>query len=246
MTLPSLPPDVNIASWIGCHRTWKMLEFKVKLSGVYTLKKLLYPPPKKRTAYRAGLLLVTSKCLHLLLQIAQVKQLRREDQLFFQKPTQMCSLLKQSSISSSVSIRIHHLEQMISAGSDEPVAILIPSTVHDCRFVRMDCRENLDKTWVMGWCHKCHMQTQTCPDFGSQSLMGCWLSLLPDTTMPLCGCQSTHLKLKIIRMSTWGEKVKFSLDVCSMSSQHLLLITPLEVPNSHLCSTKCVNRNQTE
>ena len=159
MTLPSLPPDVNIASWIGCHRTWKMLEFKVKLSGVYTLKKLLYPPQKKRTAYRAGLLLVTSKCLHLLLQIAQVKQLRREDQLFFQKPTQMCSLLKQSSISSSFSIRIHHLEQMISAGSDEPVAILIPSTVHDCWLVRMDCRENLGKIvrcsclWCQYWCH---------------------------------------------------------------------------------------------
>ena len=37
----------------------------------------------------------------------------------------------------------YHLEQMISAGSDEPVAVLIPSAVHDCRFVRMDRRENL-------------------------------------------------------------------------------------------------------
>ena len=31
------------------------------------------------------------------------------------------------------------------------------------------------------------------PDLGSHNLTGCWLSLLPDTTRPLCGCQSTHL-----------------------------------------------------
>lgn len=30
------------------------------------------------------------------------------------------------------------------------------------------------------------------PVFGSQNLMGCWLSLLPDTTNPFVGCQSTH------------------------------------------------------
>lgn len=31
-----------------------------------------------------------------------------------------------------------------------------------------------------------------CPVFGSQNLIGCWLSLLPDTTKPFVGCQSTH------------------------------------------------------
>lgn len=30
------------------------------------------------------------------------------------------------------------------------------------------------------------------PVFGSQNLMGCWLSLLPETTNPFVGCQSTH------------------------------------------------------
>ena len=90
---------------------------------------------------------------------------------------------------------------MISTGSDEPVAVLIPSAVHDCRFVRMDRRENLGNKRVdMASILVPHMasimepQCQTWPDFGSQSLIGCWLSLLPDTTMPLCGCQSTHLK----------------------------------------------------
>ena len=51
-------------------------------------------------------------------------------------------------ISAFNSIWRYHLEQMISAGSDEPVAVLIPSAVHDCRFVRMDCRENLGNTRV--------------------------------------------------------------------------------------------------
>lgn len=31
-----------------------------------------------------------------------------------------------------------------------------------------------------------------CPVLGSQNLIGCWLSLLPETTNPLVGCQSTH------------------------------------------------------
>lgn len=31
------------------------------------------------------------------------------------------------------------------------------------------------------------------PVFGSQNLIGCWLSLLPETTNPFVGCQSTHL-----------------------------------------------------
>lgn len=31
-----------------------------------------------------------------------------------------------------------------------------------------------------------------CPLFGSHNLMGCWLSLLPDTISAFCGCQCTH------------------------------------------------------
>lgn len=38
-----------------------------------------------------------------------------------------------------------------------------------------------------------HSVARLCPVFGSQNLMGCWLSLLPETTRPLVGCQSTHL-----------------------------------------------------
>ena len=43
-------------------------------------------------------------------------------------------------------LKFNYLKQMISAGSDEPVAVLIPGAVHDCRFVRMDRRENLGNT----------------------------------------------------------------------------------------------------
>ena len=31
------------------------------------------------------------------------------------------------------------------------------------------------------------------PLFGSHNFIGCWLSLLPDTIRPFCGCQCTHL-----------------------------------------------------
>lgn len=31
------------------------------------------------------------------------------------------------------------------------------------------------------------------PLFGSQRIIGCWESLLPETRIPLWGCQSTHL-----------------------------------------------------
>ena len=98
---------------------------------------------------------------------------------------------------------------MISAGSDEPVAILIPGTVHHCGLVRMDCCENLGETGCHRCIYYCQVTSQTCPDFGSQSLMGCWLSLLPDTTMPLCGCQSTHLEQRInktVHLSTLADK----------------------------------------
>ena len=72
-----------------------------------------------------------SEGLHLLLQVAQVKQLRRGNIIY---------------INNLQELKFNYLEQMISAGSNEPVAVLIPGAVHDCRFVRMDCREDLGKT----------------------------------------------------------------------------------------------------
>ena len=57
--------------------------------------------------------------------------------------------------------------------------------------------EEIDKCNFIS--HFFSLPPSTWPDLGSHSLIGCWLSLLPETTMPLCGCQSTHLKRRTVR-----------------------------------------------
>lgn len=61
-----------------------------------------------------------------------------------------------------------------------------------------------------------------CPVFGSQNLIGCWLSLLPDTTKPFVGCQSTHFtsapwpgNTSRFWMSLWHKKRNMYLHIFS-------------------------------
>lgn len=46
--------------------------------------------------------------------------------------------------------------------------------------------------WVSPMCVHPYSLASGWPERGSQSLMGCWLSLLPDASRLLDGCQSTH------------------------------------------------------
>lgn len=52
------------------------------------------------------------------------------------------------------------------------------------------CREMLNQEQE---CFNTYNVAKDCPLFGSQSLIGCWLSLLPETISDFCGCQWTHL-----------------------------------------------------
>lgn len=74
------------------------------------------------------------------------------------------------------------------------------------------------------------------PHFGSQILIGCWLSLLPDTISDFVGCQSTHFTsapCPLITRSSWHRrkskilKVPSSLQLTNFESvgQKLLRIS---------------------
>ena len=73
------------------------------------------------------------------------------------------------------------------------------------------------------------------PDLGSQSLIGCWLSLLPLTAMITTGWKTVlENGSRIITYYSLLRMPVTALDICSVTSQHLLLVTSLEIPYSHL------------
>lgn len=67
------------------------------------------------------------------------------------------------------------------------------------------------------------------PVFGSQNLMGCWLSLLPETTNPFVGCQSTHFtsapcpvkKVKIVHFEI--SQTHWEIKGCTPYNRHVKL-----------------------
>lgn len=63
-----------------------------------------------------------------------------------------------------------------------------------CTLVSHTCNDDLFfyKIFIYKTQHS-HSLARGCPVRGSHSLMGCWLSLLPEARRLLEGCQSTHL-----------------------------------------------------
>ncbi len=62
-------------------------------------------------------------------------------------------------------------------------------TKQHSELLQVQTRERTDRLWRK----KTNKVVMLFPAFGSHSLMGCWLSLLPDATNDFWGCQSTHL-----------------------------------------------------
>lgn len=107
---------------------------------------------------------------------------------------------------------------MISRSSDEPVSVVVPLKVHYRRFVSTE-RFRLNKTSTNKLFSKTYWRVANAwPHFGSHSLIGCWLSLLPDTMRDFCGCQWTHLTsapCPLKTLSSWHRRKSKILSVPS-------------------------------
>lgn len=88
---------------------------------------------------------------------------------------------------------VKQFQQVISAGSHQPVTVFVPLQVHNGGLVGVPVKEGIDNTGHNKPIGVTYNVASACPLLGSQSLIGCWLSLLPDTMRPFCGCQWTHL-----------------------------------------------------
>lgn len=95
------------------------------------------------------------------------------------------------------------MSKSLSRWSLDAVTSQLPLSFH-FRSITVDlwaCLLMIEKMWVcavesMIKIHpkrNTHRVARAMPLLGSQILMGCWLSLLPLTIIPFCGCQCTHL-----------------------------------------------------